>query len=131
MNIERIWQENPLLKNLYDEQPESRDNIMQLINQMAATPTELEERFQQFHEDNPWIYEQLVAEARKVVKKGYTHYGCRTIFENLRHNSVMDTEGSEAVGYKMNNDFCALYSRKIMEENYDLQGLFETREMKR
>jgi hypothetical protein len=44
----------------------------------------------------------------------------------LRWNSHLNPDHTG--GYKLNNNYRALYARKIMEQEPDLDGLFEIRE---
>lgn len=128
MNFEQKY---PLLKLMMEADGISQETYESIVNQIMVAETELQTRFNQFHEDNPDVYNQLVKMAREVVKLGFNRYSCRTLFEVMRWHSRKQTEGVEALHYKMNNDFCALYARKIMDENYDLKDLFDTRILKR
>lgn len=93
----------------------------------VAEPKTIEERFAQFHKEHPEVYEALVRLAYEWVSVGRTKLGIKTLYERLRWEwHVKGLRDSE--GYKLNNDFTALYARKIMAENIELDGLFETRE---
>lgn len=88
--------------------------------------TSIEDRFEAFHQEHPEVYTQLVALSREWVRHGHAKLGIKTLFEKLRwewHVSGL----KDNRGFKLNNDFTALYARKIMRENPDLDGLFETR----
>ena len=87
----------------------------------------IESAFNDFHAEHPEVYSQLVRLAREWRSHGQRKLGIATLFEKLRWewhtNNLQD-----ATGYKLNNNYRALYARKIMAENPDLDGLFETRE---
>lgn len=88
----------------------------------------IRERFDEFHADHPEVYVQLVELARQWVSVGHAKLGISTLFEKLRwewHVSGL----RDSQGYKLNNDYRALYARKIMAENPDLAGVFETRRL--
>lgn len=86
----------------------------------------IESKFREFHRDHPEVYRQLVSLARQWMSAGHRKLGIATLFEKLRWewhvNGLMDDDG-----FKLNNNYRALYARKIMAENPDLDGIFETR----
>lgn len=92
----------------------------------SSTAATIEQKFREFDQAHPEVYEQLVALARQWVSVGHAKLGIATLFEKLRwewHVSGL----RDADGYKLNNNFRALYARKIMALNPDLDGLFEIR----
>lgn len=86
----------------------------------------IEQKFREFDQAHPEVYRQLVTLARQWMSVGHAKLGIATLFEKLRWewhvNGLRDTDG-----YKLNNNYRALYARKIMNLNPDLDGLFETR----
>jgi hypothetical protein len=86
----------------------------------------LEERFQAFHEANPHVFDLLKDMALAIKATGVRRYGMKGLFEILRWQSAVQTEGDEP--YKLNNVFTALYARKLMEEVPELNGFFEVRQ---
>lgn len=93
-----------------------------------TTPTDrIEVAFREYHAENPHVYRELVRLARQWVQHGHAKLGIATLFEKLRwewHVAGLQ----DADGYKLNNNYRALYARKIMDEQPDLDGLFEIRE---
>lgn len=88
----------------------------------------IERAFLEFHKENPEVYVQLVRLARQWVSAGKARLGIATLFEKLRwelHVSGL----SDKEGYKLNNNYRALYARLIMRREEDLDGLFETRSL--
>lgn len=86
----------------------------------------IEREFNEFHAQHPEVYMQLVGLARTWKKNGTAKLGIATLFEVLRWNSHLNPERD--AGYKLNNNYRALYARKIMEREPDLKGIFEIRE---
>lgn len=87
----------------------------------AAT---LEERFAAFDAANPQVAVELRKLALDMVQHGARRVGIALCFEVLRW-SAMQTRGDDA--WKLNNSYRALYARKLMGENAELAGVFETR----
>ena len=99
-------------------------------NPALQTPTAeegetIEERFTRFHEANPHVYKALRDMALSLKRRGIQHYGIAALFEVLRFSSMMQTAGD---GFKLNNDYRALYARRLMEEEPELAGFFELRQ---
>ena len=63
--------------------------------------------------------------ALRLRERGRKRYGIATLFEVLRYRSDLTTTGSG--GFKLNNDFRALYARRLMDNEPELVGFFSTR----
>lgn len=90
------------------------------------TTDRIELEFKEFHAEHPEVYHQLTRLARSWQSNGAAKLGIATLFEVLRWNSHMNPD--KHGGYKLNNNYRALYARLIMEQEPDLQGIFELRE---
>lgn len=86
----------------------------------------IEREFNDFHASHPEIYAELVRLARNWLAAGHSRLGIATLFEVLRWQSHLNR--THDGGYKLNNNYRALYARLIMAQNRDLDGLFEVRE---
>jgi hypothetical protein len=95
---------------------------------VAPAPT-IEERFQAFHQANPWVYDTLVKLARRRVEVGIRRIGIGMLFEVLRWEWQGATSDPNAE-WRMNNSYRSRYARLIMQQESDLSGVFETRELK-
>lgn len=82
-----------------------------------------EERFRRFHAAHPYIYDAIVAEARRVKRAGQRR-GIRAIFEYLRYEHTLRMHGEE---WKLNNTYASFYAREIEAREPDLKGFFEFR----
>ena len=89
-----------------------------------VAPT-IEERFESFHRENPHIYDELLFMALRLKHRGRKRYGIATLFEVLRYKKDIESTGS--AGFKLNNDFRALYARRLMNNEPELRGFFEIR----
>jgi hypothetical protein len=87
----------------------------------------IELAFEEFHNDHPEVYYRLVELARQWRRGGHAKLGIATLYEKLRwewHMAGLEDKD----GYKLNNNYKALYARLIMERNPELEGLFQIRE---
>lgn len=84
--------------------------------------------FEQFHTANPWVYRKLKGLALAIKQTGRDHYGMKALFEVLRFEHAMETHASD--GLKLNNNYTALYARKLGQEVPELEHFFQYRERK-
>lgn len=88
----------------------------------------IEQRFRGFHQQNPRVYDALRKLAVDLVQMGHERVGMKMLFEVVRWQHAMRT--TKDGGFKLNNDFTALYARLLMDREPALAGRFETREMR-
>jgi hypothetical protein len=89
----------------------------------------IEQNFREFHENNPEVYDELVALARQTKEHGFETYGIRPLVEVLRwHYDIATTD--ENCYYKINANYNSRYARLIMEQEEDLKEFFRTRALK-
>jgi hypothetical protein len=104
--------------------------IMPLIeDENAATKPRkkkesIRDRFHRFHNRNPHVYDTIISIAVQMKKANVHKFGMKGIFEYLRWQYSMQTQGES---YKLNNIYTALYARLVMDHEPELRGFFETR----
>jgi len=82
-------------------------------------------RFEQFHAENPHVYETLTRLAREwITKTGHRKLGIATLFERARWEIALATNDPD---FRLNNNWRAFYARLIMRQEPDLAGLFHLR----
>lgn len=89
----------------------------------TVTIPKTKKSFEQYDKENPEIWEKFKEFAFKAIKKGFKHYGAKSIFEIIRWNTK--TSGND--GLKVNNNYTSGYSRKFMNEFPEHEGFFRTR----
>ena len=87
----------------------------------------ISERFEAFHEANPHVARLLAAMALALRAQGRTRYGIKALVEALRYQDAVQTRGDD---FRTNSDFTAHYARLLMREHPELEGFFETREIR-
>lgn len=93
---------------------------------MSETLT-ISEKFDEFHNKNPHVYEQLEQMSWQLYNKGQRKVGIGMLFEVMRWRSMLRTEGDE---YKLNNNYRSRYVRMLIDNNPQFETLFETRTLK-
>ena len=91
-------------------------------------PDTIEQRFQDFHSRNPWVYAALVRLARDLRRNGQQRCGIKMLFEVIRWQWSRETTASD--GFRLNNSLTSRFARLIMEQEPDLEGFFDVRELK-
>ena len=93
--------------------------------QLQLGQTDMAAKFEEFHANNPKVYETLVRLAREwMARIGRHKLGIATLYERTRWEIAIATSDSD---FKLNNSYRAYYSRLIMRQEPDLAGLFDLR----
>lgn len=88
----------------------------------------IQDRFEEFHLNNPRIYALIVRFSREALLAGRQHYGMKAIFERIRWHIFVETRSED--DFKLCNDFTSRYARLVMEQEPDLVDFFELRGLK-
>lgn len=88
----------------------------------------IQDDFEHFDVLNPHVYEDLVRLARQLAARGHRRIGMQMLFEVLRWERMLDTV--DASGFRLNNNYASRYARAIMDNEPDLRGVFEVRELR-
>ena len=86
------------------------------------------ERFDQFHDANPWIFDALVALAEDEVRRGHERTSIDMLVHVVRWEYRRRVVSTSAL--RVNNDYTSRYARLITEQRPDLAHLFETRRLR-
>ena len=86
----------------------------------------LEEQFDAFHAANPHVYAALRTLAVSLKRRGAKKAGIGQLFEMLRWQYALQTQGND---YRLNNNYSSFYAR-LLNEDPDLRGMFETRTLR-
>ena len=98
--------------------------MAQLDIDWGEVPDDVVQGFIDFHEANPDVYDRLEAMTAKLAARGRKRVGIAMLFEVLRWQHYMQTEGEP---FKLNNNYRAFYSRLIEANNPQWAGLFTKR----
>ena len=94
----------------------------------------IDEKFQAFHTSNPEVFEKFKQFAKELLLRGHKRLSGALIMERVRWEALTGSfkPGSrfELEGFKINNNFTALYVRKLVAEYPAYTGKFETRKRK-
>ena len=108
--------------NHFDEQLSLLD-----IQPVPVAGKTIAERFKQFHKLNPHVYERIKNHAFFLKEAGVQKFGMKAIFEKLRWDYAVQTQGEP---FKLSNDFTAHYARLVMFNEPELKGFFVTKQLK-
>lgn len=93
--------------------------------EQAAT---IQERFEAFHQANPWVYTAFVQMTEDWIARGHTRIGIKMLTEVLRWQYGRQTADSSP--FKLNNVYPSRYVRRMLAEHPEWADVFETRELK-
>lgn len=82
-------------------------------------------KFAEFHNAHPWVYSRLKELALDLKHSGVRQYGISGLFETLRYEASLSCRDEE--GFKLNNNFRALYARELARDEPELKDFFQFR----
>lgn len=91
-------------------------------------PTTLQGRFEQFHRDNPRVYQTLIRLTREAKALGHDRVGMKMLFEVTRWELSIKVKSDDE--WKLNNSFTSRYARLVAAQEPDLRDMFDTRELR-
>jgi len=91
------------------------------------TKSQLQQDFEEFDRENPKMWELFKKFAFRAIRKGFKHYGAKTIFEAIRYHCNIVTSDPD---FKLNNNYTAYYARKFHRTFPEYDGFFETRRIR-
>lgn len=95
---------------------------------LPSTAT-IQERFEAFHEANPWVFKAYVREIYHARAIGFKRVGIGFITELLRWQYAQKTKDA-ASAFKINNDYRSRYARLIAKLIPDLSNFITSRELR-
>ena len=99
-----------------------------MMQRAFAFAAPAEQRFEEFHGRHPQVYDKLVALAREAKRRGHRQWAARSAWELIRWEFAVPRDDGEQ--FKLNDHYIAYYARRIMADEPDLAGFFETRKLK-
>ena len=73
------------------------------------------------------VRNEVLVRCYRLKRRGVKHYGIAAIFEAIRYDFTVGLLGDGE--FRLNNNHRSLLARLIMDENPDLEGFFEIREL--
>ena len=96
------------------------------MNPLFEKNETIEDRFHQFHSENPEVFRLFCNLTIGVKRSGYEHYSADAILHRIRWHYSVDLKQKDG-GPKINNDYSAMYARMAMDVYPELSGFFKTR----
>jgi hypothetical protein len=102
------------------------DGPATLFDTVAAT--RLDRAFNEFHAANPKVYEKLRELSLDLRRRGHQRAGIGMLWEVMRWQTIIETSSDD--GFKLNNNLRSRYARMLMDNEPELDGFFEIRELR-
>jgi hypothetical protein len=83
--------------------------------------SELYKEWQDFHRENPRIYQMICHYSQQVIDAGHDHYAIATIWERMRWHFHVETKDKD---FKLPNNHRAYYARFWLAQHPDREGFF-------
>lgn len=88
----------------------------------------VDERFDAFHQANPWVFTALEEMIATDINLGVRPGGIRMYWEVFRHRYNRQTTSRD--GFKVNNDLTSRYVRALLEAHPGWSVYFHVRELR-
>jgi len=108
---------------------EDQLRLPSFVEHEVPSGASLDDRFNAFHDANPWVIEHIAAMADDLVlNSGVNKFGVKLIVERMRWDWTVRT-GSEG-GFKLNNSFTSRYARMLLLRRPQYEPMINTRSLK-
>lgn len=84
----------------------------------------IEQSWRKFDAENPIVYQTLIRLTRQAQDRGVQHLGIGLLWEVMRWEMLIAVSGDD---FKLNNNYRALYARKLMRDFPEFRDMFRTR----
>lgn len=103
-------------------------DVAELVHRPVDTRLSIQERFEQFHADNRWVYAALERLVSDWLSRGHQRCSTKQFFEVIRwqYGRATTSEG----GFRCNNDFTSRYARLLIDEHPDWAAAIQTRALR-
>lgn len=108
-------------------QPPLIEGLKQTTQPKVSKAASIQDRFESFHRANPQVYAALRSLAFQMIGNGVRQYGIKGLFEILRWQFALQTNGEP---FRLSNDFTSRYARLLVKNNPELDGFFTLRELR-
>lgn len=95
---------------------------------MSKTKKTIRERFEEFDQDNPDVWELFKQFTFELINAGREYYSVDAVVHRIRWETAVQTESKDE--YKINDHFTAHYARKFHDEFPKHTGFFRTRPLR-
>lgn len=89
----------------------------------------IQERFEAFHQRNPWVFDELARLCREMLATGRTRLGLRMFIEVIRWHYYRQTSDETTV-FRINDHYISRYVRRLTTVYPELAPCFETRRLR-
>ena len=84
----------------------------------------LKQRFDEYHQMNPHVYDLVKHYAMEAIMAGHKHYGMQSVIERIRWHSKIESTDPD---FKINNNHAPFYARMFNAEFPQFGEFFRTR----
>jgi len=89
--------------------------------------TKLQNKFKEFDDANPQIWELFVKYTQEVISAGKKRYSSKAVFERIRWHTDIETTSKP---FKLSNNHRAYYARYFHEKYPEYDGFFRTKQLR-
>jgi hypothetical protein len=91
-----------------------------------ATGKSIQQGFESFHQNNPFVFDMIVNEVLRAKKKGKKKISIKMIVNFIRWNIYVETK-DDSSSYKINDAYTSRYARMLVEKYPSFETMIEKR----
>jgi len=95
----------------------------------SATGKSIQQSFEDYHSNNPQIFDMIINEMVKAKNKGKKKVSIKMIVNFIRWNIFVETKDNDS-RWKINDAFTSRYARMISDKFPSLAGMIEKRNLR-
>ncbi len=92
--------------------------------QWSPSQRRMLDEFNDFDKEHPEFWDQFKFFTFAAIHSGRDRFSARAVFQRMRWETEIDGGGT----FKVNNNWCAFYSRKFMQMYPEYEGFFQIRQ---
>lgn len=97
------------------------------MNYKELTGKSIRHAFNEFHKNNPHVYNAFSEQVEKAVRRGKTKVSAKLIINWIRWEVCLSSSDDN---FKINDAFQSYYARLYIKNNPDKSGLFNMRKLR-
>lgn len=99
------------------------------MNYKRLTGKSIQESFDEFHTNNPIVYEMIEEQVLKAYHSGKKKISIKMIINWIRWNTFLDTTDNNST-YRINDAYTSRYARIFIDRNPSLSTFIEIRDLR-
>ena len=113
------------MPDLFTQAQATREAEAATVPARPSTADRIAQAFREFHAQHPGVYQRFCEQVQALRDAGHDHYSADGILHVIRFETSLNIHRDG--GFKINNNYSALYARKWQADHPAAADFFSTR----